>query len=350
MKKVIMVKKRLANGEPCKKCGQVEEMLKRRGLWDQIDEVLWADETDPESPGMLLAKKHDVELAPFFLVEEGGETTVVTQAVVLAKKHLAAPQDRSRATRPAKATQPEAPKEPVAGPIGQDSIEAGAIELAGAGPLTIMTWMLERFGARCAIAFSGAEDVALIELAAQTGKQFSVFCLDTGRLHPQTYRFIEKVRQHYGVTVQMMFPQAPAVEDLVRRKGLMSFYDDGHQECCGVRKVEPLRRALNSFDAWITGQRRDQSPTRADVPELVWDTSHRAEGMAKANPLAGWSQQKVWGFIRNNDIPYNELHDQGFISIGCEPCTRAVRPGEHERAGRWWWEEATQRECGLHKG
>ncbi|MGE0320768.1 MAG: phosphoadenylyl-sulfate reductase [Polyangiaceae bacterium] len=223
-------------------------------------------------------------------------------------------------------------------------------ELATLTPPEVVRWALTRFGSNLGIAFSGAEDVALIHMAAKSAESFRVFCLDTGRLHAETYRFIEKVRQHYGVEIEMLFPDALSVESLVRKKGLFSFYDDGHHECCGVRKVAPLRRALSDFSAWMTGQRRDQSPTRSDVELLEEDAAFTGKGsvLYKFNPLAGWSQSQVWQYIRTESVPYNELHDQGFISIGCEPCTRATRPGEHERAGRWWWEESTQRECGLH--
>jgi phosphoadenosine phosphosulfate reductase len=136
----------------------------------------------------------------------------------------------------------------------------------------------------------------------------------------------------------------------VQKKGLFSFYQDGHGECCGVRKVEPLRRALKDYRAWLTGQRRDQSPTRTNVAVFELDVAHGGpEGpLLKANPLAALSLADTWQYLRDNEVPYNELHDRGFVSIGCEPCTRAIRPGEHERAGRWWWEEATKRECGLH--
>jgi len=136
----------------------------------------------------------------------------------------------------------------------------------------------------------------------------------------------------------------------VRRKGLFSFYEDGHQECCGRRKVEPLKRKLATLDAWITGQRRDQSPTRLEIPIAQADTSYGAgdHPLTKFNPLANWRSEQVWAYIRANDVPYNELHDRGFVSIGCEPCTRAILPHQHEREGRWWWEEDTVKECGLH--
>lgn len=333
--RITMVKKRLASGEPCQKCIQAEDMLRRRGLWERIDRVVWADETDAESEGMVLGRVHQVSLAPFFLLEkDDGSVEVVTSALKLAKD-LGAGAEREPA--------PSAE-------LTREGAEAAAIRLSGAPPREIIAYALGALGKDCAIAFSGAEDVVVIDMAVRSGLPFSSFCLDTGRLHPETYRFLDKVRSHYGLELQLMTPAHEKLEPFVRQKGLFSFYEDGHSECCGIRKVEPLRRALSARRGWITGQRRDQSPTRAEVPELSWDTAHRAEGMLKANPLAQWSQADVWNYIRDNDVPYNELHDRGFISIGCEPCTRQARPGEHERAARWWWEESTQRECGLHLG
>lgn len=204
---------------------------------------------------------------------------------------------------------------------------------------------------RIAISFSGAEDVVLIDLAATIlGKDVPVFSLDTGRLHPETYRFLETVRDHYGIRLEVLAPDGAEVTRLVREKGLFSFYRDGHGECCAVRKIEPLRRKLGELDAWITGQRADQSVTRAELPtaqeDVAFSTAEHA--IFKFNPLANWTSADVWGYIRDNDVPYNPLHDSGFLSIGCEPCTRPVGPHEHERNGRWWWENATDKECGLH--
>lgn len=201
------------------------------------------------------------------------------------------------------------------------------------------------------ISFSGAEDVVLVDMAVKIRKDVQVFSLDTGRLHAETYRFIERVREHYGVAIELMSPNAEAVQKLVREKGLFSFYQDDHKECCGIRKIEPLRRKLLTLDAWVTGQRRDQSPgTRTSIPVVQDDRafSRPNETLTKYNPLANWTSQQVWEYIRSNDVPYNDLHDRGFISIGCEPCTRPTGPGQHEREGRWWWEEATKKECGLH--
>ncbi len=333
---VTMVKKRLASGQPCEKCIQAEELLKRRGLWSRIDEVVWADESDASSAGMLLAEEKNVTLAPFFIVKDSSGEQVYTSALAFIKERL------SGAVAPA-------PAAANAGAVDDEAAQALGAELAGKSPSEVMQRILSHYGARAAISFSGAEDVMLIDLAAKSGHPFSVFSLDTGRLHADTYRFIERVRKHYGIEISITAPDTVAVEDLVRKKGLFSFYDDGHGECCGIRKVGPLRRVLTRYAAWITGQRRDQSPTRADVPLVQLDTNQGSDGrILKVNPLAEQSLADVWTYLRDEQVPYNPLHDQGFVSIGCEPCTRPPRPGEHERAGRWWWEDSTKRECGLH--
>lgn len=207
------------------------------------------------------------------------------------------------------------------------------------------------FGEAAALSFSGAEDVALIALAADYSLKFKVFSLDTGRLHPQTYELLEQVRERYSLDLQIVSPDAVQLEQLVREKGLYSFRRDGHHECCAIRKVAPLNRVLASVPAWLTGQRRDQSPdTRADVPLVQIDEARSTDDhvLLKFNPLARWSSAQVWKYLRAADVPYNALHLQGYVSIGCEPCTRPVLPGQHEREGRWWWEEATAKECGLH--
>lgn len=332
---VTMVKKRLANGEHCRKCAQAEELLKNRGLWNRIDEVVWADENDANSPGAKLGARHGVSVAPFFIVrDEDGTETVYESALRFIKDRLseAPPTIQSRA-------------------IGEIDVEAVQRELQERHPSDILKWALEHYGILCGIAFSGAEDVVLIHMASALGLPFSVFTLDTGRLHPETYRFIEQVRKHYGIEISVMSPDAGSLEAFVKRKGLFSFYEDGHEECCGIRKVEPLKRALVKLSAWVTGQRRDQSPaTRSAIPVVERDRTFSgiAGGLVKFNPLAAWSSKQVWEFIREERVPFNALHERGFVSIGCEPCTRAIQPGEHERAGRFWWEEATKRECGLH--
>lgn len=224
-------------------------------------------------------------------------------------------------------------------------------ELQHKNPRTILKAALQQFD-NIAISFSGAEDVILIDMAVKLKKNIAVFSLDTGRLHPQTYRFIEQVRTHYQIEIHCLTPDALAVENLVREKGLFSFYTDGHQQCCAIRKVEPLKRKLLSLDAWITGQRRDQSlDTRQDLPEVQVDSAFSSpeKTLIKFNPLANWNSAQVWDYIEAYQVPYNPLHAQGFISIGCEPCTRPVLPNQHERAGRWWWEDG-KKECGLHVG
>ncbi len=223
-------------------------------------------------------------------------------------------------------------------------------QLASQTPQEILRYALANHD-NIAISFSGAEDVVLVDMAYRIRPDIQVFSLDTGRLHAETYRFIEKVRKHYDVAIDLVMPEAAKVEALVKEKGLFSFYEDDHKECCGIRKIAPLRKQLLTVDAWITGQRRDQSPgTRAAVPVIQDDKAFaRADSsLTKFNPLANWTSQQVWEYIRANNVPYNELHDKGFVSIGCEPCTRPTGPGQHEREGRWWWEEATKKECGLH--
>jgi len=217
-------------------------------------------------------------------------------------------------------------------------------------PQDILRYALEQH-ANLALSFSGAEDVVLIDMATKIKPNVQVFCLDTGRLHAQTYTFIEQVRQHYGISIDVLFPDAHAVQKLTTEKGLFSFYEDNHQECCGIRKVGPLRKKLLTVDAWVTGQRKDQSPgTRAAIPVIQNDKvfAKPDSSLTKYNPLVNWTSHDVWDYIRANDVPYNSLHDQGFVSIGCEPCTRPVGPNQHEREGRWWWEESTKKECGLH--
>jgi phosphoadenosine phosphosulfate reductase len=224
-------------------------------------------------------------------------------------------------------------------------------EYAAKSPRQILEFALGKFD-NIAISFSGAEDVILIDMAAKITNNLQVFSIDTGRLHPETYQFLEKIRQHYGINLEILFPDSKQVEELVKGKGFYSFYEDNHQECCGIRKVRPLRRKLATVDAWITGQRKDQSPdTRANIPVVQQDTAFSTADhpIVKFNPLANWTSQQVWQYIRALDVPFNPLHEKGFVSIGCEPCTRAVLPNQHEREGRWWWENSADKECGFHK-
>ncbi len=232
-----------------------------------------------------------------------------------------------------------------------DSVAQWAEKYATSTPQDILKLALQEYN-NIAISFSGAEDVVLVDMAVKLNPSVKVFSLDTGRLHAETYKYLEEVRLHYNIELEVLFPQSQAVETLVREHGLYSFYNDGHQACCGVRKVEPLRRKLNTIDAWITGQRRDQSPTRSNVPVVQVDPAFSTpdHSLIKFNPLAEWSSEQVWAYIRENNVPYNALHAKGFTSIGCEPCTRAVLPNQHEREGRWWWENSASKECGLHSG
>ena len=212
----------------------------------------------------------------------------------------------------------------------------------------VLRLALGRFGRRVALSSSfGAEDMVLIDMLMSLDPAARIFTLDTGRLPQETYNLIDATRQKYGATVEVFFPQAEAVQAMVAEHGMNLFYRsvENRQLCCGVRKMEPLRRALSGLDAWITGLRREQSITRTDVHKIQWDESNR---LVKVNPLVGWSRDDVWTYIHEHNVPYNALHDRGYPSIGCGPCTRAVQPGEHERAGRWWWEHPETKECGLH--
>jgi phosphoadenosine phosphosulfate reductase len=218
-------------------------------------------------------------------------------------------------------------------------------------PQEVLAWALDRFHPGIALASSfGAEDVALIDMLVKINPQARVFSLDTGRLNQETYDVMDRVREKYGITIEVFCPNTEAVENMVREHRFNLFYDsvELRRMCCEVRKVEPLGRALKGLDVWITGLRRDQAATRAEVDKLARDEAHG--GILKLNPLADWTWDQVWAYIREHKVPYNALHDRGFPSIGCEPCTRAVEPGEDPRAGRWWWEqEGGKKECGLHQ-
>jgi phosphoadenosine phosphosulfate reductase len=192
-----------------------------------------------------------------------------------------------------------------------------------------------------------AEDMVLTDLILRAKLPIRIFTLETGRLHKETLAVIDKIKEKYDYEVALYKPETAAVDAYVQQNGLNAFYDsiEMRKECCRIRKVEPLKRALAGNKAWVTGQRRAQSTTRAALAVQEQDEAH---GMVKFNPLADWSEADVWHYIRSNDVPYNALHDKGYPSIGCEPCTRAIQPGEDVRAGRWWWENADSKECGLH--
>jgi phosphoadenosine phosphosulfate reductase len=193
----------------------------------------------------------------------------------------------------------------------------------------------------------GAEDMVLTDLIARYFGSIEIFSLDTGRLPSQTYELMQTVTERYGRKIKVYFPDAAAVEDYVRLNGINGFYDSVAQrkDCCHVRKVNPLKRALAGKKAWITGLRRDQAASRVALSESEFDADH---GVQKFNPLIDWTHLDVWSYISANNVPYNALHDLGYPSIGCFPCTRAIQPGEDARAGRWWWEAAENKECGLH--
>jgi len=193
-----------------------------------------------------------------------------------------------------------------------------------------------------------AEDMVLTDAIARARLPIEIFVLDTGRLHAESLSLMHKIRNRYGIEVRVFAPDAAAVAQYVQANGRDAFYGsvELRKRCCEIRKVEPLGRALAGKRAWLTGQRRDQAASRAELAEREFDAVH---GIEKFNPLAGWSESEVWEYLRANHVPYNRLYDQGYRSIGCAPCTRPVLPGEHPRAGRWWWEEeAAQKECGLH--
>jgi phosphoadenosine phosphosulfate reductase len=192
-----------------------------------------------------------------------------------------------------------------------------------------------------------AEDMVLTDMILRARLPIGIFTLETGRLHKETLGVIDRIRETYGYEVELYKPEMAAVDAYVQQNGLNAFYDsiEMRKECCRIRKVEPLNRALAGKKAWVTGQRRAQSTTRAALDVQENDEAH---GMIKFNPLADWSEEDVWNYIRSNKVPYNPLHDKGYPSIGCEPCTRAIQPGEDVRAGRWWWENPETKECGLH--
>jgi len=193
----------------------------------------------------------------------------------------------------------------------------------------------------------GAEDMVLLDAIATNARKIEVFTLDTGRLPEETQALLEAVRDKYPLEIKTYFPDAAAVESWVAQNGPNAFYKSVAQreQCCHIRKIQPLRRALAGKKSWVTGLRREQSQARQNLQLEQWD---EANGLTKINPLLDWTNDEVWAYIKAHDVPYNALHDRGYPSIGCAPCTRAVQPGEDIRAGRWWW-EATSKECGLHQ-
>ena len=214
----------------------------------------------------------------------------------------------------------------------------------------ILKWGFEKYGDKMVLASSfGAEDVVLIDMMCNINRNLTrVFTLDTGRLNQETYDLIDKIRKKYDIKIDVYFPDASDVEKMVASKGMNLMYEsvENRKLCCNLRKIEPLKRALKQFDCWITGLRREQSATRTKILKIEVDTLNK--NITKLNPLADWTSDELWKYVRENKVPYNELHDRGYPSIGCEPCTRAIKEGEDPRAGRWWWENDTHKECGLH--
>jgi len=217
-------------------------------------------------------------------------------------------------------------------------------------PEEILRYFINEYKGRIALSSSmGAEDQVLTDMVAAIDRDTVVFTLDTGRLFPETYNLIDKTNKKYSIRIKVFFPDKEQVEDMVNEKGINLFYDsiENRKLCCHIRKIEPLKRAFRNLDVWICGLRKDQSVTRFYTKLVEWDENNK---LIKLNPIIDWSEKEVWDYIKKHAVPYNELHDKGFPSIGCQPCTRAVQPGEDIRAGRWWWEMPEQKECGLHGG
>ncbi len=230
----------------------------------------------------------------------------------------------------------------------EDRIERLNNSLSGLSPELILSRVLEEFGSGIGFSSSlGAEDQVITEMLSEIDKDVNIFTLDTGRMFPESYELLHRTVNRYGIKIRLMFPSAESVEEMVNSKGIDLFYEsvENRKLCCHVRKIEPLKRALKGLDAWITGLRSQQSVTRQELRLVEWDPTHN---LLKINPLLDWTEEQVWDYIHKKNIPFNKLHEQGFPSIGCQPCTRAILPGEDIRAGRWWWELPESKECGLH--
>ena len=213
----------------------------------------------------------------------------------------------------------------------------------------VLKWSLDNFSSKMALASSfGAEDVAIIDMMMKINPKARIFTLDTGRLNQETYDVMDEIRNKYNTNIEVMFPDSNEVEQMVRVNGMNLFYQSmGNRKlCCGIRKVHPLKKMLSTLDGWITGLRADQTDVRSTAQKIELDEQHN--GILKINPIIDWTWEQTLDYIKKNNVPYNKLHDKGYPSIGCEPCTRAIKPGEPLRAGRWWWETDPQKECGLH--
>lgn len=217
-----------------------------------------------------------------------------------------------------------------------------------APPLEILEYFLTKYKGRIAFASSmGAEDQVLTDMIVSIDSKARIFTLDTGRMFPETYDIIDRTNARYKINIEVFFPERQQVEEMVKQKGVNLFYEniENRKQCCHIRKMVPLKRALQGLEVWISGLRKSQSVTREDLKVVEWDENN---GMIKLNPLIDWTEGQVWDYIETKNIPYNKLHHKGFPSIGCQPCTRAIQPGEDVRAGRWWWENPEHKECGLH--
>lgn len=216
-----------------------------------------------------------------------------------------------------------------------------------AGTRALLELAVDQFPPVAFASSFSAEDMILLEMIATSALDVEIFTLDTGRLNEETHTLIALAAERFSIPVRILSPESGALEDFTADHGANAFYRsiDLRQRCCDIRKIQPLKRALDGKGAWITGQRRQQSVTRATLRTSEWDAGN---GLQKFNPLAYWSHKDVWAYIEREALPYNALHDQGYASIGCAPCTRAITQGEDERAGRWWWEDPDTKECGLH--
>jgi phosphoadenosine phosphosulfate reductase len=233
--------------------------------------------------------------------------------------------------------------------LSKEEVASANATLEKASPQEVLRWALSTFGNSIALAWSGAEDIAVLDMMHRIDpKAARAFVLDTGRLNPETYELVDEVQAKYKMRIEILSPDAAAVEKMVAEKGINLFYRslENRKECCGVRKVEPLNRILKTLDGWITGLRRTQAVTRGKLSKVEIDFQH--DKIVKVNPLADWTTAQVFEYLQANRVPTNKLHSMGYPSIGCAPCTRAVKPGEDERAGRWWWENPESKECGLH--
>ncbi len=251
---------------------------------------------------------------------------------------------------PSESALPSSPRSRRSAAIDEALRAIGSRELEGKGAEAVLRWGIDRFHPRLTLSasFGAPEGMVLLDMMHRIEPESRVFVLDTGRLPQAVYDLIDRVRDRYDKSIEVVFPRGDDVQQMVREKGMNLFYEslENRRLCCRIRKVEPLRRHLVDFDAYVTGLRREQSATRSDTPVIQMDEANG--GIVKLNPIADSSQDEVWQYVRRHAVPVNRLHAQGYPSVGCEPCTRAVASGDDPRSGRWWWEQDDTRECGLH--